>query len=236
MPSISEYQALRLAYEAGDERRLARTLADCGLPSQRALTEAALASLRQGDRNQRVLMLRLLRYQHGSLASSGVLAGLHDPKRRVCAAAVQACPNYLAYPDIVERLEAIALDQGAKRKLRRRALSMLAGDEGRLRGDISEPVMAALRRMMASEEHRFTIVFGLARLALEARIRQLLADFAASEARLERDFAGRALAGEIVIHIDAYSRVPALRRRVMESCPIAHGRMYYWLPRDGIRA
>ena len=44
--------------------------------------------------------------------------------------------------------------------------------------------------------------------------------------------AGRALGGERVIHIDRYAGDDETRQRIMQTCDIAHGRMYYWLPRD----
>ena len=75
-------------------------------------------------------MLRVLQHQQGDVAMRGVLAGLNDEARRVCAVAIQASGNYLAYPEIVARLAEIARDSTLKRKLRRRALSMLAGTKG----------------------------------------------------------------------------------------------------------
>ena len=64
-------------------------------------------------------------------------------------------------------------------------------------------------------------------------MKSILEDFAAAEDELERQMAGRALRGERVIHIDGYSADEAAQRRIMASCDIAYGRMYYWLPRTG---
>ncbi len=179
-------------------------------------------------------MLRLLRHQQGEIAMRGVLLGLHDKKRRVCAIAIQACPNYLAYQEIVARLEAIVRDDALTRKLRRRALSMLAGNEGRLRGELPTPLRAALTRLLADSRFRFAILFGLARLDLTPRVKALLESLADSESEEEREMARRALQGERIVHIDSYAKDAALHQRIIETCDIARGRMYYWIPRSGM--
>ena len=134
----------------------------------------------------------------------------------------------------METLEAITRDKSLKRKLRRRALSMLAGDEGRLQSDLAQPVADALTRLMADAAYRFAIVFGLVRLGITPRVKALLQAFADADDERERELARRALGGERVVHIDAYARDEALHQRIMESCDIAHGRMFYWIPRAGM--
>ena len=105
----------------------------------------ALAGMAERDRNLRVLMLRVLQHQRGDTAMRAVLAGLNDEARRVCAVAIQASGNYLGYPGRLSRgWRAIARDSSLKRKLRRRALSMLAGDEGRQPGDLRPAQFEAL--------------------------------------------------------------------------------------------
>lgn len=234
MLRIADMKLLREAYRLGDAQSRDAALAQIGQPSPDALVECALTQLASPDRNVRVLMLRVLREQQGERAMRGVLAGLHDEARRVCAVAIQACPNFLAYEDIVLLLEAMAVDASLKRKLRRRALSMLAGDEGRLPGDLTAAVAAALGRLMQHPDCRFAIVFGLARLRLESRTRAILERFAQSDDAAERSLAQRALSGETIIHIDNYAQDAAQQRAIMQQCEIAHGRMFYWLPRAGI--
>lgn len=234
MLRIADMKLLREAYRLGDAQSSDDVLEQIGKPSPDALVEYALAQLSSRDRNIRVLMLRVLRQQRGERAMRGVLAGLHDEARRVCAVAIQACPNFLAYADIVLRLEALALDSRLKRKLRRRALSMLTGDEGRMSGDLTEAVADALRRLMQNPECRFAILFGLARLQLESRTQAILEIFAQSADAAERSMAGRALSGEYIVHIDNYAQDAAQQRAIMQQCEIAHGRMYYWLPRAGL--
>ena len=87
---------------------------------------------------------------------------------------------------------------------------------------------------MTTPEYRFGIVLGLARLELTPRVKMLLESFADSPVESERALARRALSGERVIHIDAYAGDESLRRQIAENCDIAHGRMYYWLPRAGL--
>ena len=236
MLSVDDLEKLREAYSVYSDVSLNDALRQIGDPSNQAIVAFAANQMSHSDRNIRVLALRALAHQRGEAAMRGVLAGLHDEKRRVCAVAIQACPNYLAHEDIVLRLEAIVRDAGLKRKLRRRALSMLSGNEGRLLGDLTSAVSAALRRLMAEPAYQFAIVFGLVRLELTPRVKSILEDFAAAADELERRMAERALRGERVIHIDGYAADEATRRRIIASCDIAHGRMYYWLPRAGITA
>ena len=235
MLRIADMQLLREAYRLGDSHSRVTAFEKIGQPTPDALVEFALEQMSSPDRNIRVLMLRVLREQRGERAMRGVLTGLHDDARRVCAVAIQACPNFLAYADIVVRLEAMAVDASLKRKLRRRALSMLAGDEGRLSGDLTEAVAAALGRLMQNPECRFVIVFGLARLPLASRTRAILERFTQSDDSAERSLAQRALSGEYIIHIDNYAQNEAQQRAIMQQCEIAHGRMYYWLPRAGLQ-
>ena len=231
MLGISDLKTLREAYSAYSDLSLADALRQIGEPSDEAIVAFARAQMNHADRNIRVLALRALEHQSGEAAAVGVLAGLRDEKRRVCAVAIQACRNFMDDDEIVARLETIVRDASQKRKLRRRALSMLAGNEGRLQGDLSEAAAMALRRLMSDQAYRFAIVFGLARLDLGARVSAILREFAASSDLGERQMANRALAGERVIHIDGYFRDEAMQRRIMESCDIAYGRMYYWLAR-----
>ncbi len=234
MLSISDLETLRRAYNVHDDLSYAEAMRRIGNPSATSLIDFAVAQMSHPDRNARALALRLLRHQQGEIAMRGVLLGLNDEKRRVCAIAIQACPNYLTYQEIVARLEAIVRDDSRTRKLRRRALSMLAGNDGRHRGELSTPVQAALMRLLADSRFRFSILFGLARLDLTPHVEALLRRLADSASERERDLARRALQGERVVHIDAYAKDPAAQQRIMETCDIAHGRMYYWIPRTGM--
>ena len=236
MLSNTDMEMLRDGYSAYAELQPVDAMRKIGNPSAEAVMDRALAGMRDGNRNVRVLMLRVLRHQRGDRAMRGVLAGLNDEVRRVCAVAIQASGNYLAYPEVVARLVEIARDATLKRKLRRRALSMLAGDEGRQQGDLTPAVFNALTELMKHREFRFSIVFGLARLELRPQVQALLERCAQSAEDLERELARRALGGERVIHIDAYAADEPQRQRIAESCDIAYGRMYYWLPRAGLPA
>ncbi len=190
----------------------------------------AAARVSSPDRNVRVLMLRVLRHGHGERAMRGVLAGLHDEARRVRTVAIQACPHFLDQAEIAARLLEIARDHNMKRKLRRRALSMLAGDEGRMTGDLSPAAAAALDDLLGETGYHFSIAFALARLERRPRILRLLERLAPSPDEAAAKMARRALRGERIAHIDAYANDASERRRIVAECEIAHGRMYYWLP------
>lgn len=232
MLGIGDLEKLREAYSVYSDVSLADALRQIGDPSEEAVVASAVKHMSSSDRNHRVLALRALGHQRGDLAMRGVLAGLNDEKRRVCVVAIQACPNYLGFAEIVERLEAVAREAGLKRKLRQRALRMLAGNEGGLLGDLTPPAAAALGRLMEDAEFRFAILFGLVRLDLTPRVKAILETFARSADEAERQMALRALRGERVIHIDGYAADEAMQRRIKATCDIAHGRMYYWLPRE----
>ena len=233
MLCIGDLKTLREAYSATSDVTRDEAMRQIGAPSEAEIIAFALQPMSSAHRNTRVLALRVLARHSGDDPMRGVLAGLRDDKRRVRAVAIQACGSFLHDDAIVARLEAIVRAAKTKRKLRRRALSMLAGDEGRLRGDLTPAQASALRRLMQAPEFRFDIVFGLARLDLGARVKSLLLEFAAAEDDSERAMAARALAGERVIHLDAYAADEAEQRRVMANCDVAHGRMYYWRRRAG---
>lgn len=234
MLSVGDLQMLRQARIVGGNVSADNVLRQLGDPADEAIIDFAVEQMSCSDRNIRVLALRVLEYYYGDRALQGLLAGLRDEKRRVCAAAIQACPNYLEHEVVAKRLAEIVRDATLKRKLRRRALSMLAGNEGRLRGDLTRAAAAALRWLMAEQEYRFAILFGLVRLGAAPRVISLIEAFSASANEMERRMAGRALGGERVIHIDRYTADEKMRQRIMHSCDIAHGRMYYWLPREDI--
>ncbi len=231
MLTIRDCEILRPAYEPHHALPLEQAMRQIGNPSIEELVEFAVMQMANPDRNVRVLMLRLLAYLNGDAAMRAVLAGLRDDKRRVCAVAIQACPNFLGYDEIVDQLLQITGDSSRKRKLRRRALSMLTGNEGRMRGDLTAPQDSAIRSLLHEPDYRFTILFGLARLDLVPRIEKLLGYFAMSNYVSESVMASRALGGERVIHIDAYAENATLQQEIKDRCDIAHGRMYYWLPR-----
>ena len=234
MLSIGDLKKLRQAYGESANVSADEVLRQIGDPTDEAIIDFAVEHMSCSDRNIRVLALRVLEHYRGDRALQGLLAGLHDEKRRVRAVAIQACPNYLEHKAVAERLEEIVRDTGVKRKLRRRALSMLAGNEGRLQGDLTGAASASLRRLMAEQEYRFAVLFGLVRLDVAPRIVSLIEALSASTEEIERRMAQRALGGERVIHIDRNAGDEGMRQRIMQTCDIAHGRMYYWLPREDI--
>ena len=155
MLSICDLETLHDAYSVYSELTLDEGLRRIGNPSAEMLIAFAVEQVSRPERNLRVLALRVLAHQRGERAMHGVLAGLNDEKRRVCAVAIQACPSFLVFEEIVRRLEAIVHDTRLKRKLRRHALSMLSGNEGRWRGDLTAEVVAAPERLMAEPSYRF---------------------------------------------------------------------------------
>ena len=236
MLTIRDCKILRESYSPNSGLSVDEAVRLIGNPTDETLIGYACEQMSNPDRNVRVLMLRLLAHQTGAQAAHGVLSGLCDEQRRVCAVAIQACVNYLQHDEVVRQLVSIATDPKRKRKLRRRALSMLSGDEGRWEGDLTAPVFATLSSLIQEDELRFSILFGLLRLEIAPRIESLLVEFAESGDESERLLAKRALDGERVIHIDNYADDPERQRQIMERCDMAYGRMYYWIPRESVGA
>jgi len=99
--------------------QLERKLIELGHPTIDEIVESALTGMTHRDRNQRVLMLRILARYPTPEASRGLLVGLTDAERRVRDVAIQASRHFLHFSTITKRLVAIATDEGEKRKIRR---------------------------------------------------------------------------------------------------------------------
>lgn len=202
-----------------------------GNPAPDEIIEAALAGMQSEDRNIRVLMLRVLKGQTGEKAMRGVLAGLNDPMRRVRSVAVMSSGNYLHYPEITDRLKEIVTDAHEKRKIRSQALSTLSGASQKAMEDLSQTATSALQMLAQTEQYRFNILFGLLRLDLTDRVEELLREFVKDGTKAEAIMATRALCGYRVIHIDSFAHDKAAQKRILQTCELAAGRMFYWLPR-----
>lgn len=202
-----------------------------GNPSPDEIVEAALAGVQSEDRNVRVLMLRVLKLQTGEEAMRGVLAGLNDPMRRVRSVAVMSSGNYLQFPEITDRLKQIVTDEQEKRKIRSQALSTLSGASQKAMEDLSETVTDVLQSLARTEQYRFNILFGLLRLDLTDRVEELLREFVKDGSKAEAIMATRALCGYRVIHIDSFASDKAAQKHILQTCELAAGRMFYWMPR-----
>lgn len=202
-----------------------------GNPAPDEIVESARAGMQSEDRNVRVLMLRVLKHQTGENAMRGVLAGLNDPMRRVRSVAVMSSGNYLHFPEITDRLKEIVTDAHEKRKIRSQALSTLSGASQKAMEDLSETVTDALQSLAQTEQYRFNILFGLLRLDLTDRVDALLREFVKDGTKAEAIMATRALCGYRVIHIDSFAHDKAVQKRILQTCELAAGRMFYWIPR-----
>lgn len=95
MLNINDLEKLRDAFGASNDLAPIADVGQIGDPAIEAIVVFAVEQMSCSDRNKRVLALRVLQHFRGDRALQGLLAGLRDEKRRVCAAAIQACPNYL---------------------------------------------------------------------------------------------------------------------------------------------
>lgn len=202
-----------------------------GSPAPEEIVEAALAGMQSEDRNVRVLMLRVLKHQTGENAMRGVLAGLNDPMRRVRSVAVMSSGNYLQFSEVTDRLKQLVTDEHEKRKIRSQALSTLSGASQKAKEDLSDTVTGALQSLAQTEQYRFNILFGLLRLDLTERVEALLREFVKDGTKAEAIMATRALCGYRVIHIDSFAYDKAVQKRILQTCELAAGRMFYWITR-----
>ena len=91
MLTIRDCKILREAYSPNSGLTVDEAGRLIGNPTDETLIGYACEQMSNPDRNVRVLMLRLLAHQTGAQAAHGVLSGLCDDQRRVCAVAIQAC-------------------------------------------------------------------------------------------------------------------------------------------------
>jgi hypothetical protein len=231
MLTLDDMTLLRDGYFEYNDLSLHDALTQIGNPSTDDIIASALDGMNSPDRNIRVMMLRILKHQSGEKAMRGILAGLNDEKRRVRSVAIKSSGNYHEFTDITGRLKVMAIDDAEKPKIREHALSMLVGDEGRLVGDLDQPVVSALQSLLKNEAHRFQILFGLVRLDLNERVEALLKEFVKNGSKDEAVMATRALSGFRVVHIGIFEDDREAEARVKQSGDNVYGRMYYWITR-----
>jgi HEAT repeat protein len=223
---------LREAYLPFTPITEAAVLEQLGQPTHAEIIETALAGMQSADRNVRVLMLRVLVGQSGAQAMQGILAGLNDPKRRVRSVAIKSSVNYLDFPEITNRLQAMVLDENEKRQIRGQALSVLAGHNLGMPGSLTDSMAETLETLTQVERYRWQILFGLVRLDLTDRVEELLKAFVEDGSKAEAIMATRALCGYRIINIGQFDGDEAAQRAIIQTCEIASGRVFYWITRD----
>ncbi len=230
MLSLDVMREIRRAYtlQPAQQKEIFEKL---GNPTSEALIETALLGMQSQDRNIRVLMLHILKWQTGEKAMHGILAGLSDQKRRVRFVAIKSSGNYHLFPEITQRLQAIITDEGEKRKIRRTALSVLTGASFNAISDLTQTAISALETLAKTEKYRFTILFGLLQLDLTDRVEELLRQFVKEGTKAEAIMATRALCGYRVVHVGLFENDKALQKHIVQTCELAAGRMFYWITR-----
>lgn len=231
MLSMEAMQQLREAYFEHTSISEETVLTQIGNPTPDDIIETALAGMKSENRNERVLMLRVLRKQSGEKAMRGILAGLHDKERRVRTVAIKSSRNYHEFPEITNRLKEIALDEQEKRKIRDAAIGSLVASEGHHVGDLTETAAETLEILSKMPKYRFQILFGLLRLDLNDPVETLLKEFVESGTKAEAIMATRALCGYRVIHITIFEHDKTAEQHIKQTCEVAFGRMFYWITR-----
>jgi hypothetical protein len=176
-------------------------------------------------------MLRVLKHQSGSRAMQGILAGLNDPKRRVRAVAIAGSAGFHGYPEITDRLEAIALDEQETQRVRRFALDSLTGSAGVSAQELTASHLNALRMLAKSDAYRSALLFRLLHLDLTGPVEALLREFVAGGTREEAVMATRALYGYRVVNLGDFES-EQVRDYVAQTCELAAEHVSYWVKRE----
>ena len=231
MLTIEDLRSLNAAYFPHAPESLPETLKALDNPSSDDITAAALANLPNVDRNVRVLMLRVIAHHPNTATMQGILTGLSDDQRRVREVAIQSSANFLQYSEITQRLAEIATDDGEKRKIRSRALSMLAAFGGQaLQGPLPQVAAAALEKLAANERYRSQILFTLLHLDLSEMVEKLLKEFVKNGSKEEAVMATKGLCGYKIVNLGSFDE--AARKRIVQTCDLASGRVSYWVKRE----
>lgn len=210
--------------------QLERKLIELGRPVPDEIVQSALAGMTSPDRNQRVLMLRTLARYPAVEASTGILAGLNDGERRVRGVAIQSSRCFLHFPKITQCLAVMATDESEKRKIRRRALGVLSGVDGRPQiGTLPQPAVDELAILMGDEEYRQSILMGLLQIKLSPSVEELLQHFIQDGAEDEQKLATKALAGYKMVNLGLFDEPE--RSQIAQQCELAMGRVFYWVQR-----
>jgi hypothetical protein len=231
MLSLDAIREIRAAYDLQQPAQEKEIFERLGNPTQDVIIETALAGMQSEDRNVRVAMLRVLRWQTGEEAMQGILTGLSDPARRVREVAIHSSGNYHQFPEITNRLKEMVIDEGEKHKIRGQALSSLAGFSQKAMEDLTQTATDALQTLAKTEKYRFGILFRLLRLDLTDRVEELLKEFVKNGTKAEAIMATRALCGYRVVHIGVFENDKTAQRHIIQTCELAAGRMFYWITR-----
>jgi hypothetical protein len=230
----------RSPYNFGSERPqwLRDEMAKLGA-TEAEMVAAVLPALDSSDRNLRVRALWALSLFADARATEGVLRGLRDPARRVREVAMKASvPQHVASPEVVAALQRIAEDETETNRLRRHAFFALSS--GATRSALPDVAGPALLELMGSDRYRLPILVRLCKSRSRTpETRAILQEFVRSGTKDEAVMATRALAGQILVRVDAW--LPAdVRRRVRETydpAPSIRGTTFgegavdaYWLP------
>jgi hypothetical protein len=159
--------------------------------------KAALSAVTDGDRNVRVLALRIVGADGRPEGAPAIIAGLNDGKRRVRDVALKSSRHYLGDPAVVARIAAMVEDEGETGKLRSRALLALGGGYPRPNqaGEIPAAALKALEALATRDRMRGAILRSLAAMDMTEDVRALLREFVRTGTKEEAVAATRALCG-----------------------------------------
>ena len=236
MLNAEDLKKLHQALISRSDIKVKEAMQELGRPSAREIVECALAGLKSADRNVRALMVRILARYPEQFAAPGVLEALGDKQRRVREAAVRSSGDFLHFPGITARLQAMIADEKEKTKIRKLAFGILSGAVGELpQKELPAASAEALKSFLGSEKYRSQVLFGLLQLDLSPRVEELLRQFVKEGSKEEAVMATRALCGFKVINLGTIAD-EAQRRHVARSCEPAAGRVFYWVRRGGQHA
>ncbi len=229
--NLEAIRALNRSHVTNDSAAQEAALEQMGNPTPDEIVELGLAGLDDADRNVRFQMLRLLGTQVRPEAAPGILRALSDPARRVRKLALRLSVLYAGNSAIEARLEEICFDEGETRRIR--SAAFLALSSGTFLASLAESSEAARKYfedVPALEKYRGSALKLLVSLdPLTDEMRDVLRYVVETGPKDEAVTATRALCGFRVINIGGVS--PTERKRISQTCELAWGRVFYWVPR-----
>lgn len=231
MLTMNALEQLRTAYNPHTSVTPEQIRQQIGNPSDDEIIMSALDYLHSDNRNARALALRVLAHFETEDAVLGIFGGLGDHKRRVREVAVQSSINFVQHAMIAVRLKSIAFDVQEKRKIRERAFSTLLGIAAPVRsGPLPQTVVRVIEPMIDEHHYRDKILHGLVQIDTCEAVTRLLRKFVADGTPEEVALAQKALGGFRMVNIGHFEEGPQ-RDAILRECELAHGRVYYWVPR-----
>lgn len=197
-----------------------------GFKNEADVLETAIENMKSEDRNVRFAALRIISQFEGEKAANGVLTGLHDSKRRVRRLAVKSALNFCQHERIRARLSELMDDENEISKVKGAIFFALTGNDQ----NFPKVAVDSLKVFAQSTKYRWQVLWKLAGMKMTKEIEMILRDFVKNGTKEEAVLATRVLCGYKVVNLGSFDKEE--RKKIIDTCDIAYGRVYYWVKRE----